>query len=130
MTVAVTTLRSTIAAALQNDGVWSVFAFPPASPIANSVIVQPDDPYLEPSNQNFNTVGPTANFIITMIVPMFDNQGNLAGIEDFMVQVFNKLSTSSIHFSVGNVSGVKVLGVDAGQMLSADMQINILTSWS
>lgn len=130
MTVAVTTLRSTIAAALQNDGVWSVFAFPPASPIANSVIVQPDDPYLEPSNQNFNTVGPTANFIITMIVPMFDNQGNLAGIEDFMVQVFNKLSTSSLHFSVGNVSGVKVLGVDAGQMLSADMQINILTSWS
>lgn len=130
MTVAVTTLRSTIATALENSGVWSVYAFPPASPTANSVIVQPDDPYLDPSNNNFNTVEPTANFIITMIVPMFDNQGNLQGIEDFMVQVFNKLSTSNLHFSIGSVSGVKVLGVDSGQMLSADMRISILTSWS
>ena len=130
MTVAVTTLRSTIADALENAGVWSVFAFPPASPIANSVIIQPDDPYIEPSNNNFNTVEPTANFIITMIVPMFDNQGNLAGIEDFMVAVFNKLSTSTLHFSIGTVSGVKVLGVDSGQMLSADMRMSIMTSWS
>ena len=130
MTVAVTTLRSTIASALTNDGVWSVFSYPPASPIANSVIVQPDDPYLDPSNGNFNTVGPTANFIITMIVPMFDNQGNLQGIENFMVAVFNKLSNSGLHFGVGSVSGVKVLGIDSGQMLSADMQINLITSWS
>lgn len=72
MSVAVTLLRSTIAAALENAGVWSVYSYPPASPTANSVIVQPDDPYLEPTNQNFNTVDPTANFIITMIVPMFD----------------------------------------------------------
>lgn len=130
MTVAVTQLRSTIATALENPGVWSVYAYPPASPTANSVIIQPDDPYLEPSNNNFNTVEPTANFIITMIVPMFDNQGNLQGIEDFMVQVFNKLSTSSLHFAVGTVSGVKVLGVDSGQMLSADLHINLMTSWS
>ena len=127
--VAITALRSTIADALANEGVWSVYSFPPASPTVNSVIVQPDDPYIEPSNNNFNTVGATANFIITMIVPMFDNQGNLAGIEDFMIAVFNKLSTSGLHFSVGNVSGVKVLGVDAGQMLSADMQINLITTW-
>jgi hypothetical protein len=66
MSVAVTLLRSTIAAALENAGVWSVYSYPPASPTANSVIVQPDDPYLEPTNQNFNTVDPTANFIITM----------------------------------------------------------------
>lgn len=129
MTVAVTALRSTIAAALENSGVWSVYSFPPASPTANSVIVQPDDPYLEPSNDSFNTVGPTANFIITMIVPMFDNQGNLQGIEDFMVQVFNQLSTAGLHYSVGSVSAPKVLGVDAGQMLSADMQISMITAW-
>ena len=130
MTVAVTTLRSTIAAALQNDGVWSVFAFPPASPIANSVIVQPDDPYIEPLNQQWNTISPMAHFVITMIVPMFDNQGNLQGIEEFMVDVFNKLSTSGIKIQMNSISGVKVLGVDSGQMLSADMQIGVLTSWS
>ena len=39
MTVAVTTLRTTLATALENAGVWQVFSYPPASPIANSVIV-------------------------------------------------------------------------------------------
>ena len=130
MMVAVTTLRSTIASALQNDGVWSVFSYPPASPIANSVIIQPDDPYIEPLNQQWNAISPMAHFIVDMIVPMFDNQGNLQGIEEFMVAVFNKLSTSGLKIQVGSISGVKVLGVDSGQMLSASMQIGVLTSWS
>ena len=130
MMVAVTTLRQTLATALANDGVWSVFSYPPASPIANSIIIQPDDPYIEALNQQWNSISPMAHFIITMIVPMFDNQGNLQGIEDFMVQVFNKLSTSGIKIQVGTISGVKVLGVDSGQMLSADMAVGILTSWS
>ena len=128
--VAVTTLRQTLATALANDGVWSVFSYPPASPIANSVIIQPDDPYIEPLNQQWNAISPMAHFIIDMIVPVFDNQGNLQGIEEFMVAVFNKLSTSGLKIQVGSISGVKVLGVDSGQMLSASMQIGILTSWS
>ena len=128
--VAVTTLRQTLATALTNDGVWSVFSYPPASPIANSVIIQPDDPYIEPLNQQWNAISPMAHFIVDMIVPMFDNQGNLQGIEEFMVAVFNKLSTSGLKIQVGSISGVKVLGVDSGQMLSASMQIGVLTSWS
>ena len=68
MTVAVTTLRSTLATALENAGVWQVFAFPPATPIANSVIVQPDDPYLEPSNNIYATVAPKANFKVCKLI--------------------------------------------------------------
>jgi hypothetical protein len=62
MTVAVTTLRSTIATALSNPAVWQVFSFPPASPLANSVVVEPDDPYIVPSNNQHITVAPLANF--------------------------------------------------------------------
>ncbi len=130
MTAALTTLRSTLATALTNDGVWSVFAYPPASPIANSVIVQPDDPYLEPSNNQYNSISPMANFKITAIVPMFDNQGNLADIETFMVAVFNKLSASSLSIRVGTLSAPTVLPVDAGQMLASELSISILTTWS
>jgi len=128
--VAVTALRSTIATAITNDGVWSVFSFPPASPIANSVIVSPDDPYIEPQNNLQNSISPMANFKLTMIVPMFDNQGNLADIETFMVQLFNKLASSSLNFRVGSMSAPSVLAVDAGQMLSSDLSVSILTSWS
>ena len=128
--VAVTALRSTIAAAIANDGVWSVFSFPPASPIANSVIVQPDDPYIEAQNNLQAAISPMANFKLTMIVPMFDNQGNLADIESFMVALFNKLASSSLNFRVGSMSAPSVLAVDAGQMLSSDLSVSILTSWS
>jgi len=130
MTAALTTLRSTLATALTNDGVWSVFAYPPASPIANSVIIQPDDPYLEPSNNQYNSVSPMANFKITSIVPMFDNQGNLADIETFIVAVFNKLATSGLNIKVGTFSAPTVLPVDAGQMLASELSISILTTWS
>ena len=116
MTVAVTTLRSTLASALESAGEWSVFSFPPATPIANSVIVQPDDPYIEPSNNIYSTVAPKVNFKIIMIVPMFDNQGNLQGIENMVVGVFNKLAAqTTLKISVGNISAPSVLSAVAGE---------------
>lgn len=128
MTVA--TLRASIAAALDNPSVWSVYAFPPASPTANSVILQPDDPYIVPTNNKYNDINPTVNFRITCIVPLFDNAGNLGGIEDFATAVFNKIAASSIQFQVGNFSAPSVLPTDAGQMLAMDFTITTLGSWS
>ena len=131
MTVAVTTLRSTLATALENAGVWQVFSYPPATPIANSVIVQPDDPYIEPSNNIYSTVAPKVNFKLVMIVPMFDNQGNLNGIEDLVVGVFNKLAESTtLKISVGSISAPSVLSGVAGEMLTSEMSVSIMTSWS
>jgi hypothetical protein len=128
MAVAVTTLRSTLAAALENAGVWQVFSFPPVTPIANSVILQWDDPMLEPSNSNYN-VAPKANFRIVMIVPMLDNSGNLEAIESMIVGVFNKIAASTLKIDVKSLTAPAVLAVEAGQMLSCEMAISIMTSW-
>lgn len=128
MAVAVTTLRSTLAAALENAGVWQVFSFPPVTPIANSVIIQWDDPMLEPSNSNYN-VAPKANFRIVMIVPMLDNSGNLEAIESMIVGVFNKIAASTLKIDVKSLTAPAVLAVEAGQMLSCEMAISIMTSW-
>ena len=125
-----TTLRSTIAAALANAGVWSTFSFPPPTILANSVIVAPGDPYLTPSNNSQNSINPEASFKIIMTVPMYDNQGNLAGIEDTIVAVFNKLANSSLVFNVGSVSAPSVLNAESGALLTADLQITVLTTWS
>lgn len=129
MTVAVTTLRATLAAALSNPTVWQVFSFPPASPLANSVVVQPGDPYITPSNNSRNTISPMANFIIKLYLPLLDNQGSLMDIETFIVGVFNKLAASSLTYNIGTVSGVSV-DTSAGDLLTCDMQVSILTSWS
>ena len=129
MTVAVTTLRSTIATALSNPTVWQVFSFPPASPLANSVVVEPDDPYITPSNNQHITIAPLANFRIKLYLPLLDNQGSLMDIEEFIVGVFTKLAASSLKYNIGSVSGVSV-DTTAGDLLTTEIRLSILTSWS
>ena len=127
---AITTLRSSIAAALTDNTKWSVFSFPPASPIANSVIVSPADPYITPTINDRTSVAPLANFQISILVPLLDNQGNLAGIEDDIVRVFQLLDASSIVFNVGTVSAPAVLNLPTGDLLTCNVQISTLTEWS
>ena len=96
MPAAITTLRGTLATDLANAGVWSTFAYPPATILANSVVITVSDPYIVPSNNDYTSIAPLANFKILIAVPAFDNQGNLAGIEDFIVAVVTKLNASSL----------------------------------
>jgi len=127
---AITTLRSTIATALANPGVWSTFSYVPATPIANSVIVSWDDPALT-SNDNSNlTISPTAHFKISMFVPMLDNSGALQTLEKFMITVFQKMSQSGLTFNGPQISAPAVLNLQSGDLLAADLSIAILTSWS
>jgi hypothetical protein len=126
----ITTLRSTIAAALTDNTKYSVFSYPPATPIANSVIVSPADPYLTPNNNQYSTIAPLANFKITILVPLLDNQGNLAGIEDDIVRVFQLLAASSISFQVNAVSAPAILNAPTGDLLTCDIAVSTLTEWS
>ena len=130
MTVAITTLRTTLATALVDNSKWQTFAFPPATVLANSVIVSPDDPYLTPNNNQHITINPTANFKIIMTVPLFDNEGNLNGIEETVVGVFNKLYNSGLTYNVSAISAPSVLNAASGDLLSCEMSVSILTSWS
>ena len=127
---AITTLRASIAAALTDNTKWSVFSYPPATPIANSVIVTPADPYIVPTNNDRTSVAPLANFKISILVPLLDNEGNLAGIEADVVRVFALLEASSIVFNVGSVSAPSVLSIASGDLLTCDIAISTLTEWS
>lgn len=127
---AITTLRTAIATALVDNSLYQVFSFPPASPIPNSVIVTPADPYIEPNNNQWATIAPMANFKISILVPLLDNEGNLNGIEQMAVAVFNKLAASSIKFNVGAVSVPSVISVPSGDLLTCDIAISTLTEWS
>ena len=130
MPSSVTTLRTTLATALVDNSLWSTFAFPPSVVLANSVIVSPDDPYLTPSNNSRNTVSALANFRLVITVPLFDNEGNLNSIETNVVRVFNLLAASSLTYNVGSVSAPSVLNAASGDLLSCEMSVSILTSWS
>ena len=130
MPAAITTLRSTLATDLTNAGVWSVFAFPPATLLANSVVVTPSDPYLTPSNNDYITVSPMANFKILITKPALDNQGNLAGMEDYILAVVTKLAASTLVMNISAVSAPSIISAASGDLLVSEITINTLTSWS
>ena len=130
MPAAITTLRSTLATDLANAGVWSTFAFPPATLLANSVVITPSDPYLVPSNNDVTSIAPLANFKILMTTPAFDNQGNLAGMEDFIIAVVTKLNASSLVLNISSISAPAIVNAASGDLLVSEITVSILTSWS
>ena len=130
MPVAITTLRTTLATALVDNSKWQTFAFPPPVVLANSVIVSPDNPYLTPNNNSQISISPLASFKIIITTALFDNEGNLNGIEDFVVSVFAKLAASNLTYNVSAISAPSVLNAASGDLLSCEMSVSILTSWS
>jgi hypothetical protein len=129
-TPAITTLRTTLATALVDNTRWATYAFPPATITANSCIVSPDEPYIAPNNNSQITISPLANFKVMLTCPLFDNEGNLNGIEDYVVRAFNLLAASNLTYNVGSVSAPSVLNAASGDLLSCEMSVKILTSWS
>jgi len=130
MPAAITTLRGTLATDLTNAGVWSVFSYPPATLLANSVVITPGDPYLVPTNNDQIGLSPLANFRILMAVPALDNQGNLKGMEDFIVAVVTKLAASSLVLNISSVSAPAITSAASGDLLTSEITVSILTSWS
>lgn len=130
MTAAITTLRGTLATDLANAGVWSTFAYPPATLLANSVVITPADPYIVPNNNDQISIAPLANFKVLITAPAFDNQGNLAGMEDFIVAVVTKLAASSLVLNISSVSAPAITNAASGDLLTSEITVSILTSWS
>ena len=130
MPAAITTLRSTLATDLTNNGVWSVFAFPPSTLLANSVVITPGDPYIVPSNNDHVTVLPLANFKVLITKPALDNQGNLAGMEDYILAVVTKLAASALTLNISSISAPAIVSAQSGDLLVSEITVSILTSWS
>jgi hypothetical protein len=128
--VAITNLRTTLATALVDNSKWQTFAFPPATVLANSVIVSPADEYIVPSNNQHISISPMANFRLVITTPLYDNEGNLNGIEDFVCSVFAKLAASFLTYNVSAISAPSILNAASGDLLSCEMSVSILTSWS
>lgn len=122
------TLRQDVADALANPTKWNVYAYPPMTVTANSIIIQPNDPYVE-INNGAQPVPPLVNFKLSFQVPLLDNQGSLNELETFMQEAFLLLSTSNLVFRWGTFTAPNELPTQAGQMLSSDLNLSIISSW-
>jgi hypothetical protein len=70
------------------------------------------------------------NFKLIVLAPMFDNQGNLINIEDFYLNIVNKLEASNLAYSLGTFTAPAVLQGTAGDLLSGEVTISVLSDWS
>ena len=61
---------------------------------------------------------------------MFDNQGNLINIEDFYLKIVQKLEASPVAYTIGTFSSPAVLTGTAGDLLSGEVTISVLSDWS
>jgi hypothetical protein len=130
MPAAITTLRTALATALTNNGVWSVFSYIPQAPIANSVVIVNDDPFIVVQSGQKTAIAPVARYRIYGLVPMLDNQGNQVNIEDFIVAIFAKLAASSLVMTVGSFSAPAILETPSGNLLQTEVGVEIISSWS
>ena len=121
------TLRTSLATSIANPSVWSTYAFPPATVTANSVSITPDDPYVEPIN-NTTALSLKVRFKLELCIPLFDNQGNLAGVEN-MIQALIPLIQNTT-YNISSISQPRVMSLPSGDLLTCDVSVETLTSWS
>jgi hypothetical protein len=123
------TLRQAVATAVANASVYQTYSFPPNAPIANSCIVSWDDPAVEITN-NQTALSPRANLRLTFTVPALDNQSGLQKLEDIIQSAITRLKTNRPDDTIRTVSAPQLFTLPSGDLMSADVTIQAMTSWS
>lgn len=123
------TLRQSVASAVAYAGQYATFSFPPNAPIANSVIVGWDDPAVEITN-NQTSLAPRANLRLTFTVPAMDNQSGLQNLENIIQNAVTRLKTNLPDVTIRTVSAPQLFSLPSGDLMSADVTIQTMTSWS
>lgn len=118
--------RADLMAALTNDAGWSTFDFPPPIPQADSVVFEPDDPYIVASNAKVS-LDAKLRGRVRIYVRLLDNASNLDQIENIAAQV-RRLMLESV-WNVGDLSQPQALDLESGPLLTAYFPIEVLTEW-
>lgn len=126
------TFRTSVANAVADTGsprTYQTYSYPPNAPIANSVIISWDSPAVEITN-NQTSLNCLANLVLTCMVPALDNQSAYQSLENMIQSVVTKLKTNLPAVTIGNVSAPQLLTLASGDLVSADVTCQLLTTWS
>lgn len=99
-----------------------IYPYPPATVLAPSVTVVPDEPYIEP--MALGTTRYKARFLVTVAVNMNDNQASLDNLESLLFAVYTALPSN---WTVGESSKPGVLDLGQAKLLTSDLSVEIPT---
>jgi len=117
-------VRADLATAITDNNQWQTFAYPADTPTANSVIITPGSPWVEPL-----TIGNKAvrvNFRIKVCVNTADNQGELTRLENFVTSILDLLPTWAVFKSV---SAPQELQVGTAYLTVSDIDVEVAVSF-
>lgn len=84
MSTGFTDIREYIAEALADDSQYQTFAWPPMTPIANSIAIEPAAPWIEPLTVG---KGVLVNWLIKIYANAMDNRNDLVTLENMVTTV-------------------------------------------
>jgi hypothetical protein len=117
-------VRADLATAITDNTQWQTFAYPADAPTANSVIITPGSPWVEPL-----TIGAKAvrvNFRLKVCVNTADNQGELVRLENFVTSIIDLLPTWAV---LKSVSAPQELQVGTAYLTVSDIDLEVAVSF-
>jgi hypothetical protein len=117
-------VRTDLATAITDNTQWQTFAYPPDSPTANSVIITPGSPWVQPLTVGNKAV--TVAYRIKVCVNTADNQGELTKLEDFVTDILDLLPSWTIFKSV---SAPQELQVGTAYLTVSDIDLEVAISF-
>lgn len=92
-----TEIREYLAEALANDTEYQTFAWPPMTPIANSIAFEPASPWIEPLTVG---KGVLVNWIIKIYANAIDNRNDLVTLENMVTTVLANIPAGTVFSEV------------------------------
>jgi len=117
-------VRTNLATALTDNTKWQTFAYPADSPTANSVIITPGSPWVEPLTIGKKSM--TVNYRIKVCVNTADNQGELTKLEDNITRLIELMPTWA---QIKSVSAPQELQVGTAYLTVSDLDVEVAVSF-
>jgi len=117
-------VRADLATAITDNAQWQTFAYPPEAPTANSVIITPGSPWVQPL-----TIGNKAvkvYYRIKVCVNTADNLGELTKLENFITDLIAQLPDWAV---LKSVSAPQELQVGTAYLTVSDLDIEVAVSF-
>lgn len=114
-----TEIREYLAEALADDSQYQTFAFPPMTPMANSIAIEPGSPWVEPLTIG---KGVMVNWTLKMYANVMDNQNDLVTLENMVTTVLANIPAGT---AFSEVSQPNVIDLTTNLLTTCDITLSV-----
>lgn len=114
-----TEIREYLAEALADDSQYQTFAWPPLTPMANSIAIEPGSPWIEPLTVG---KGVMVNWTLKMYANAVDNQNDLVTLENMVTTVLANIPGGA---TFSEVSTPQVIDLTNNMLTMCEISVSV-----